>query len=126
MGALDLPWKPTHEMIFIVGKGYSGERSGGVLRYQSIGPYQQARGERYHPTQKPIPLIVSLLEKSPIGIVYDPFLGSGTTLIACEKLGRRCRAVEISPAYVSVALERWSTMTGQTPTRLGAGGAGGA
>ena len=51
-------------------------------------------------------------------IVYDPFLGSGTTLIACERLGRKCRAVEISPAYVAVALQRWATATGQTPVLL--------
>jgi len=51
-------------------------------------------------------------------LVLDPFLGSGTTLIACERLGRKCRAVEISPAYVAVALERWATMTGGTPVLL--------
>jgi len=48
-------------------------------------------------------------------IVYEPFLGSGTTLIACERLHRKCRAVEISPAYVSVALQRFYDMTGITP-----------
>lgn len=49
-------------------------------------------------------------------IVYEPFSGSGTTLIACEQLGRKCRAVEIAPGYVAVALERWATATGKTPT----------
>ena len=48
-------------------------------------------------------------------VVMEPYSGSGTTLIACEQLSRRCRAVEISPAYVSVALQRWADMTGQTP-----------
>lgn len=48
-------------------------------------------------------------------IVLEPFSGSGTTLIACENLGRRCRAVEISPGYVAVALERWAEHTGKTP-----------
>ena len=48
-------------------------------------------------------------------IVYEPFSGTGTTLIACENLSRRCRAVEISPAYVAVALERWHVHTGKTP-----------
>lgn len=52
------------------------------------------------------------------GDVYDPFLGSGTTLIACENLGRRCRAVEIAPGYVAVALERWHVHTGQMPVLL--------
>lgn len=51
-------------------------------------------------------------------IVFDGFLGSGTTLIACERLGRRCRAIEIEPKYVAVALERWATMTGRTPVLI--------
>jgi len=49
------------------------------------------------------------------GIVYEPFCGSGTTIVACERLSRRCRACEISPAYCAVALERWSQMTGKEP-----------
>lgn len=48
----------------------------------------------------------------------DLFSGSGTTIIACENLGRRCRAVEIDPGYVAVALERWAVHTGQTPVLL--------
>ena len=68
-----------------------------------------------HSTQKPLDCM-----KIPIanhqGDVYEPFLGSGTTLIACEQLGRRCRAVEISPGYVAVALERWHTATGKMPS----------
>jgi DNA modification methylase len=56
-------------------------------------------------------------------IVYEPFSGSGTTLVACENLGRRCRAVEISPAYVAVALERMATAFPHLPiVRLDAGG----
>jgi DNA modification methylase len=47
--------------------------------------------------------------------VYDPFLGSGTTLIACEQLNRRCYAMEISPAYVAVAIQRWVDLTGKAP-----------
>lgn len=54
----------------------------------------------------------------PGGIVGEPFSGSGTTLIACENLNRRCRAIEIHPAYVAVALERWHQHTGRTPERL--------
>lgn len=51
-------------------------------------------------------------------IVYEPFLGSGTTLIACDNLGRRCRAIEISPAYVAIALQRWADATGKEPKLL--------
>ena len=70
-----------------------------------------------HPTMKPLELVERAVTNSSQSgeIVLDPFLGSGTTLIACERLGRRCRAVEISPGYVAVALQRWSDMTGKTP-----------
>jgi DNA modification methylase len=50
--------------------------------------------------------------------VYDPFLGSGTTLIAAERLGRRCYAMEIEPRYVQVAIERWQGFTGREAVRL--------
>jgi DNA modification methylase len=50
--------------------------------------------------------------------VYEPFCGTGTTIIACEQLGRKCRAIEISPAYVAVALQRWADATGKTPRKL--------
>ena len=51
-------------------------------------------------------------------IIYEPFSGSGTTLVACERLGRKCRAVEISPAYVAVAIQRWVDVTGGVPELL--------
>ena len=51
-------------------------------------------------------------------VVYDPFLGSGTTMIACERLNRRCRGIELSPAYVAVCLERWHLETGLDPELL--------
>jgi DNA modification methylase len=47
--------------------------------------------------------------------IAEPFSGSGTTLMACEQLNRKCRAMEIAPEYVAVALERWATATGKTP-----------
>ena len=70
-----------------------------------------------HSTQKPLACMATPIANHE-GDVYEPFSGSGTTLIACENLGRRCRAVEISPGYVAVALERFHQHTGQTPTLL--------
>lgn len=70
-----------------------------------------------HASVKPIPVTENLLEHT-TGIVYEPFSGSGTTLIACERLGRKCRAVEISPAYVAVAIQRWVDVTGGVPELL--------
>ena len=51
--------------------------------------------------------------------VYDPFAGSGTTLIATEQLGRRCVAIEIAPRYVQIAIDRWEAFTGQTAAKVG-------
>jgi DNA modification methylase len=71
------------------------------------GMEKQDTKERVHPTQKPLELIEILVNLCD-GVFVDPYVGSGTTLVACENLRRRCRAIEISPAYVAVALERMS------------------
>ena len=68
-----------------------------------------------HPAQFPIALPAEYL-KAFGGAVYDPFLGSGTTLIAAEQLGRRCFGMEISPAYCDVIVKRWETLTGRKAT----------
>jgi DNA modification methylase len=69
---------------------------------------------RSHPTQKPITLIEDIITQWCDGeIIADPFLGSGSTLIACERLGRRCYGVEIEPRYVDVAVRRWEEYTGK-------------
>jgi DNA modification methylase len=72
-----------------------------------------------HPYESPVKLPCRAIENSSsVGdSVLDPFCGSGTTIMACEQLGRKCRAIEISPAYVAVALERWATATGRTPVK---------
>ncbi len=74
-----------------------------------------------HPTQKPLDLM-----RRPIlnhtkrdESVYEPFLGSGTTLIAAEQLGRRCYAIELEPAFVDIGVERWQNLTGRKATRAG-------
>lgn len=68
-----------------------------------------------HPTMKPVRLIARLLRNSSGkgGVVLDTFGGSGTTLIACEQLGRRCRMMELDPHYVDVIINRWEKLTGK-------------
>lgn len=70
---------------------------------------------REHPTMKPIALLGELIENStrPGETVVDPFLGSGSTLLACEALDRTCAGVELDPRYCDVIVERWEQMTGQ-------------
>jgi DNA modification methylase len=72
-----------------------------------------------HPTQKPVPIMSkSIINSSSKGqVVCDPFLGSGTTMVACENLGRKCYGMEIEPKYCAVILERMSDM-GLTPERV--------
>jgi DNA modification methylase len=76
-----------------------------------------------HPTVKPLALIADiLLDASARGdIVADPFAGSGTILIACEKLGRRARAVELDPLYCDTAIRRWAAWTGEGASRISDG-----
>lgn len=70
-----------------------------------------------HPAIFPIPFVSYFLKSWP-GTVFEPFSGSGTTIMACEQLGRKCRAIEISPAYVAVAIQRWADVTGGEPRVL--------
>lgn len=71
-----------------------------------------------HGTQKPVECMARPIRNHNFENVYEPFNGSGTTIIACEQLGRKCRAIELSPAYVAIAIERWATATGKTPVNL--------
>jgi DNA modification methylase len=74
-----------------------------------------------HPTMKPVELVErSIANSSKSGdLVYEPFSGSGTTLLACERTGRQCRAIELEPKYVQVAIERWQNFTGKKAQRRG-------
>lgn len=73
-----------------------------------------------HPTMKPIKLISRLVKNSskPGENVIDFFCGSGSTLIACEHLGRNCYSIELDPKYVDVIIDRWETLTGKTAIKL--------
>ncbi len=66
-----------------------------------------------HPTQKPLLCMERPIENHDLAAVYEPFSGSGTTLIACERRRRRCFAMEIDPKYVDVAVLRWERFTGK-------------
>lgn len=72
-----------------------------------------------HPTVKPVALIAdAILDSTKRGdIVLDPFLGSGSTLIAAERMGRRCRGIELDPRYVDTAIRRWQRWSGQHARR---------
>ena len=71
---------------------------------------------------KPLALVERAINNSsrPDERVLDPFLGSGTTLVACERTGRRCLGLELDPRYVDVAVARWEAFTGETARKEGA------
>ena len=105
MGDLSLPWKPSHEEIYVLGKGFTGHRGGGVLRVYT--PPRVAMGRR-HPNEKPVDLLRSLIAKCPEGTILDPFMGSGTTLRAAKDLGRKAIGIELEERYCEIAAERCS------------------
>ena len=65
-----------------------------------------------HSTQKPLECMMRPMRNHDFSEVYDPFLGSGSTLIAAERLGRTCYGVELNPAYVDIIVKRWEQVTG--------------
>lgn len=81
---------------------------------------EKPTASRLHPTMKPIRLIARfVINSSRQGdVVLDPFGGSGSTLIACEQLGRKCRMMEIDPHYCDVIIRRWETFTGKKAVLL--------
>ena len=76
--------------------------------------------ERYHPTQKPLKLIGAIVDdfSDDKGSVLDLFGGSGSTLIACEQLNRKCYMLEMSPKYVDVIIKRWEEYTGKKAEKI--------
>lgn len=102
---------PAHR--FMKQEGDSGAR--GVPR-PNLQPFPRVSGEeREHNAQKPVDLAAEFVRNStePGDLVLDMFGGSGTTLIACEELGRRARLCEKEPGWVDVIVNRWETMTGR-------------
>ena len=99
-------WKPDGAHYFIDDRKQS-----------SVFEYPRPKKSEEHPTMKPIELVEHMIKNSSrVGdIVLEPFGGSGTTLLACERQGRICRITELSEKYGAVILERFFTATGITP-----------
>jgi len=127
MGSL---YRSKHELISVyrvgsaphfnaVELGRHGRNRANVWDYPSVNSFQGHRSQdlALHPTVKPIALVADAIrDVTRRGeVVLDAFLGSGTTLLAAEREGRRFRGLDIDPAYVDLALARWTAMTGKEP-----------
>ena len=117
----DYHWQ--HEPAwYAVRKGRTGHWAGDRKQTTvwQIGHRRSATG---HSTQKPVECMRRPIENnsSPGQAVYEPFSGSGTTIIAAEMTGRSCHAIELNPAYVDMAVQRWQAFTGERATLEGHG-----
>lgn len=102
-------WFPAHEEIYILGDGWMGSPSPSV--YRTIQAQDGASGlvaQTGHPTPKPISLMEALILKAPVGVIADPFAGSGSTLIAARNLGRKAIGVELEERHCETIARRLS------------------
>lgn len=104
MGDLSLPWKPSHQEVYVLGEGFTGRRTTDVLTFAPV--QSMASNGRLHPHQKPVDLMRELIRKCPPGVILDPFMGSGTTLVAAKAEGRKAIGIEVDEAYCAVAVRR--------------------
>lgn len=126
MGSL---YRSKHEMVFVyrvpgavhtnaVELGRHGRNRTNVWDYASVNSLKGSRRQdlELHPTVKPVAMVAdAICDVTRQGeLVLDIFLGSGTSLIAAERVGRMFRGLDIDPAYVDVAIERWENVTGKT------------
>lgn len=135
MGSL---YRSQHELVLVYKKGTGphcnnvklgrhGRNRTNVWSYPGVNSFGR-KGEEgnllaLHPTVKPVKLVAdAILDCSARGdIVLDAFLGSGTTLIAAERVGRRCFGLELDPLYVDTIIRRWQALTGDTACHVGSG-----
>ncbi len=102
-------YKPGQGRLGRGGQGWYGDNA-----QTSVLEVPRPKSSPDHPTSKPVELLTICLRNSSKreAVVLDPFLGSGSTLIACEQLGRHCYGLEIDPRYCDVIVRRWQEFTG--------------
>lgn len=112
-----LNYLPQHELIAY---GWYGKHIFHKSQDKSVLFYPKPNKSPLHPTMKPVSLVRNLiLNSSKIGDwVYDPFGGSGTTLIACEQTKRKCLMIELDLEYCQTIITRWEKLTGEKAKKL--------
>jgi DNA modification methylase len=129
-------YRSKHELVFVWKAGTAahvnnfelgqyGRHRTNVWDYAGANTMRAGRLEELsmHPTVKPVAMVAEAIKDCSRrkGIILDPFMGSGTTLIASERTGRRSRGIEFDPGYVDVAVQRWQDFTGRAATLVAAG-----
>ena len=111
-----------HEPILYGWKDGAAHSFYGGRDQDTVWEIPRPRRSETHPTMKPVELVARAIANSsrPGDLVYEPFAGSGTTIIAAEQTGRRCVALEIDPRYAQVAIDRWASFSGQSAERIDA------
>ena len=110
-------WRSQHEIIMVAARKVALWND---YKRQSLGNVIQCPRTRnkMHTTQKPVALMERLLQATPFArVVYDPFAGSGTTMVACERRGPRCLSMEIDTRIVDIAVRSWEVNTGLKAVR---------
>src|SRR5271168_96837 len=135
MGSL---YRSQHELVFVFKHGRNGHRNNvqlgqfgrnrsNVWHYPGANSFARCGAEgnllALHPSVKPVALVADAIldctERG--GIVLDAFLGSGTTVIAAERTGRRCYGIELDPVTVDTAIRRWQVLTGEKARQAASG-----
>lgn len=137
-GGMGTFYRSQHEMVFVFksGKaqhinnfelGQHGRYRTNVWNYPGASSFARNTEEgntlALHPTVKPVALVADAIKdcSKRRDIILDPFLGSGSTLIAAEKTGRRCFGLELDPLYVDTIIRRWQNYTGEVATHVATG-----
>jgi DNA modification methylase len=131
-------YRSQHELVLVFRKGRGSHRNNiqlgqfgrnrtNVWQYPGIQTLSKQSEEgnllAFHPTVKPIAMVAdAILDCTVRGeLVLDAFLGSGTTLLAAERVGRVCCGIEIDPIYIDVAIRRWQKYTGDAAIHAATG-----
>lgn len=104
----------------LIAYGWFGKHKMERSKAKNVIYHPRPTRSRLHPTQKPVGLLRKIIPNSTkVGdFVYDPFLGSGSTAVACEHLGRKCIGIELDEAYVEASIKRLEKLTGEKAVKV--------
>jgi len=114
-GALFAQYKHWYEPLFYAHKAGQAPRWHGPTNESTLWQHDKPTRNELHPTMKPLALIERAIVNAttPGQLVIDPFLGSGTAIIAAQRCGRICYGIDLEPRYCDVILRRWEEFTGE-------------